>query len=109
MSPTAQRARHACSSSAERGRGNDPATPPDIRSVKYALFDSKYSIVAKDGFPFAQYRDTGNLGSKGSCVIPVDLKANVVEAHNFLFDTEEYEISEEVKSYSQKISADTGR
>ena len=25
------------------------------------------------------------------------------------FDTEEYEISEEVKSYSQKISADTGR
>ena len=70
---------------------------------------NKYSIVAKDGFPFAQYRTTGNLGSKGSCVIPVDLKANVVEAHNFLFDTEEYEISEEVKSYSQKISADTGR
>ena len=70
---------------------------------------NKYSIVAKDGFPFAQYRDTGNLGSKGSCVIPVDLKANVVELHNFLFESEEYVISEEVKSYSQKISADTGR
>ena len=70
---------------------------------------NKYSIVAKDGFPFAQYRTTGNLGSKGSCVIPVDLKANVVELHNFLFSSEEYEISEEVKSYSQKISADTGR
>ena len=70
---------------------------------------NKYSIVAKDGFPFAQYRDTGNLGSKGSCVIPVDLKANVIELHNFLFESEEYVISEEVKSYSDKISADTGR
>ena len=70
---------------------------------------NKYNIVAKDGFPFEQYRTTGNLGSKGSCVIPVDLKANVIEAHKFLFDTEEYEISEEVRTYSQKISADTGR
>ena len=70
---------------------------------------TKYNIVAKDGFPFTQYRATGNLGSKGSCVIPVDLKANVVELHRFLFDAEDYEISSEVQSYSQKISADTGR
>ena len=70
---------------------------------------TKYNIVAKDGFPFAQYRTTGNLGSKGSCVIPVDLKSNVVELHKFLFDAQDYEISSEVQSYSQKISADTGR
>ena len=70
---------------------------------------SKYNIVAKDGFPFAEYRATGNLGSKGSCVIPVDLQANVTKLHSFLFESEEYEMSEEVKSYSQKISADTGR
>ena len=70
---------------------------------------NKYNIVAKDGFPFEQHRATGNLGSKGSCVIPVDLKANVVELHNFLFESNEYEISSEVMSYSQKISADTGR
>ena len=70
---------------------------------------SKYTIVAKDGFPFEQYRTTGNLGSKGSCVIPVDLKSNVTELHNFLFESEEYQISEEVEMYSQKISADTGR
>ena len=70
---------------------------------------NKYNIVAKDGFPFEQYRATGNLGSKGSCVIPVDLKSNVIELHNFLFESNEYEISNEVMSYSKKISADTGR
>lgn len=70
---------------------------------------TKYNIVAKDGFPFAEYRATGNLGSKGSCVIPADLKANVEKLHSFLFEAEEYQISDEVQSYSQKISADTGR
>jgi hypothetical protein len=69
---------------------------------------SSYNIVATDGFPFAEYRTTGNLGKKGSCVIPVDLATNVVELHKFLFENEEYEISSEVQSYSQKISADTG-
>ena len=69
----------------------------------------KYNIVAKDGFPFEEYRATGNLGSKGSCVIPVDLKANVAKLHDFLFESEEYVMSEQVQEYSQKISADTGR
>ena len=59
---------------------------------------TQYNIVAKDGFPFAQYRTTGNLGKKGSCVIPVDLATNVVELHKFLFESEEYQISEEVPS-----------
>ena len=86
------------------------STSLDVEEMVGVLGEvNKYNIVAKDGFPFAQYRTTGNLGSKGSCVIPVDLKANVIEAHKFLFEAEEYEISEEVKSYSQKISADTGR
>ena len=70
---------------------------------------TKYNIVDKDGFPFEQYRTTGNLGSKGSCVIPVDLATNVVELHKFLFESDEYQISEEVKTYSQKVSEDTGR
>lgn len=70
---------------------------------------SKYNITGKDGFPFEEYRTTDTLGGKGSCVIPVDLKANVIKLHEFLFDTEEYQLSNEVQSYSQKISADTGR
>ena len=70
---------------------------------------NNYNIVAKDGFPFEEYRSTGNLGSKGSCVIPVDLKANVTKLHSFLFESEEYVMSEEVQEYSQRISTDTGR
>ena len=81
----------------------------DCTSILISFTVNKYNIVAKDGFPFEQYRATGNLGSKGSCVIPVDLKSNVIELHNFLFESDEYEISNEVLSYSKKISADTGR
>ena len=86
------------------------STSLDVEDMVSVLGEAtKYNIVGKDGFPFEQYRTTGNLGKKGSCVIPVDLKTNVVELHKFLFDSEEYEISSEVQSYSQKISADTGR
>ncbi len=70
----------------------------------------KYEIVAKDGFPFEEYRATGNLGGNvGSSVIPVDLAANVVKLHEFLFGSTDYMLSDEVQGYSQKISADTGR
>ena len=86
------------------------STSLDVEDMISVLGEAtKYNIVAKDGFPFEQYRTTGNLGKKGSCVIPVDLKTNVMELHKFLFESEEYEISSEVQSYSQKISADTGR
>lgn len=71
---------------------------------------SQYNIVGKDGFPFEEYRTTGNLGGNvGSSVIPVDLNANVVKLHEFLFGTPDYQLSEEVQKYSAKISADTGR
>ena len=68
----------------------------------------KYNIVASDGFPFESNRDTGRVGSKGSCVIPVNLEENVVLLHEFLFDDEEYTPSEMVKNCSNKVSSDTG-
>ncbi len=67
-----------------------------------------YKIVASDGFPFEQYRTTGNVG-KASCVIPTDLKTNVSELHKFLFGIENYEPSSSVNEYSQRVSQDTGR
>ena len=70
---------------------------------------TKYSIVASDGFPFETNRDTGTVGSKGSCVIPVDLETNVIMLQEFLFDNKNYEPSEQVKTYSQKVKSDTGR
>ena len=86
------------------------STSLDIDEVASVLTDiTKYNIVAKDGFPFEDGRTTGNVGSKGSCVIPVTLASNVTKLQKFLFESEEYEISAEVQSYSQKISTDTGR
>ena len=120
----AQRQRDVLSAIVEKAKEASPATlnkildkvlpyvstSLDVEEMVGVLGEvNKYSIVAKDGFPFAQYRSTGNLGSKGSCVIPVDLKTNVAELHNFLFNEADYVISDEVRSYSEKISADTGR
>lgn len=67
-----------------------------------------YNIVASDGFPFESNRATGKVGSKGSCVIPNNLEQNVVMLQEFLFDNKDYEPSNQVKSYSQKVSSDTG-
>jgi LCP family protein required for cell wall assembly len=42
---------------------------------------SNYRIVDEGGFPEETMRDTGNIGAKGSCVIPVNLESNVVWLH----------------------------
>ena len=68
-----------------------------------------YSIVASDGFPFEDMRATGTVGRKGSCVMPVDLEANVVKLHKFLFNVDNCEPSDSVKEYSKKIHQDTGK
>lgn len=68
---------------------------------------TNYRIVEEDGFPRADMRDAGNIGAKGSCVIPVDLEANVIWLHKFLFDDEDYEVTENVKEYSRQIEAET--
>ena len=51
----------------------------------------------------------GTVGSKGSCVIPVNLEQNVSLLHNFLFDDAAYQVSAQVQQYSNKVSSDTGR
>lgn len=68
---------------------------------------SKYQIVDQGGFPEASMRTTGNIGSKGSSVIPVNLEENVLWLHEFLFDKTDYTVSEKVKEYSAKIEAET--
>lgn len=86
------------------------STSLDVDEMLQVLGEiTQYNIVGKDGFPFEENRATGTVGGKGSCVIPVDLKANVVKLHEFLFDTPNYQLSEEVQQYSAKISTDTGK
>lgn len=67
---------------------------------------SKYQIVDQTGMPFEEVRKSGRMGKKGSCIVPMDLTQNVRMLHEFLFDESDYEPSDQVKQYSQKIQSD---
>ena len=77
----------------------------EITSLLGSITD--YTITESDGFPFEDYRTTGTIGKKGSCVIPNDLETNVVELHKFLFDDDSYTPSDAVVEYSAKVKSDT--
>lgn len=80
----------------------------DITEMASILSDvANYQIVAQDGMPFEGLRGSGTIGKKGSCIVPLDLEANVRQLHKFFFDVEDYEPSDQVKQYSQKIKSDT--
>lgn len=66
-----------------------------------------YRIAEEAGFPEESMRTVTNVGSKGSSVIPLNLEDNVVWLHQFLFEDENYEVTDSVKEYSQKIISDT--
>lgn len=66
-----------------------------------------YKVTVSDGFPFADRRNGGTIGAKGSCVVPTSLADNVVKLHELLYNEENYEVSENVKKFSEIIKADT--
>lgn len=68
---------------------------------------TEYTIVDEGGFPTAGQITTGTIGSAGSCVIPLNLETNVQWLHGFLFNEENYEVSPEIKEYSQRIYNET--
>ena len=68
---------------------------------------TEYKIVDEAGFPDETMRGGGNIGSKGSCVVPLSLYDNVIWLHKFLFDEDDYVPSSAVKEYSDKILSDT--
>lgn len=118
----AERQREVLMAVAEKAKKASPATlnkiANDVFSEVYTSLDiteilelltevSKYEIVAQAGFPEDNMRATGTIGSKGSCVVPVDLEQNVVWLHKFLFDNNDYEASSQVKEYSAKVKSDT--
>lgn len=67
---------------------------------------TKYKIVEENGFPQPDLRGNANMGAKGACIIPTDLESNVVWLHHFLFDDEDYTVTDTVRECSQKISSD---
>ena len=89
---------------------DDIYTSLDSRDILDLLGNiANYRIVAEDGLPQASLRGNANMGAKGACVIPTDLEANVVWLHQFLFDDEDYTVTDSVREYSQKITADTSK
>lgn len=68
---------------------------------------NNYQIVDEGGFPTDSMRTTGTIGSSGSCVVPLDLESGVVWLHQFLFDDQEYQVTAEVKKYSDEIKSRT--
>ena len=83
-------------------------TSLDISEILELLGDiAKYEIVDENGFPEESNRATGTIGSKGSCVVPVDLEDNVVWLHEFLFGEENYQVSAAVQECSKRIKVDT--
>lgn len=70
---------------------------------------ANYQIVDQGGFPEESMRTVANIGAKGSSVIPMDLESNVVWLHQFLFEDENYTVTDNVRTYGQKIKADTAQ
>ncbi|MCR5720063.1 MAG: LCP family protein [Lachnospiraceae bacterium] len=68
---------------------------------------TKYKVVAEDGMPQESMRTTGNIGAKGSCVVPLSLESNVEWMHKFFFDDDNYAVSDTVKNYGKQIASDT--
>ncbi|MCR5304759.1 MAG: LCP family protein [Lachnospiraceae bacterium] len=69
----------------------------------------QYSMAESSGLPYEEYRTAGNLGSYGSCIVPVTLSQNVVELHGSLFGEEDYRVSSEVSLISSEIEEKTDR
>lgn len=67
---------------------------------------SKYSITDTAGFPRDEHIGDKSFGTKGRCVVPTDLEADVKWLHEFLFNDSDYEPSETVKECSRQIQAD---
>lgn len=66
-----------------------------------------YQVTESDGFPFEGGRAGANVGSKGSCVIPVDLEENVRQLHQTLYPEAAYEPSARVLEINGEIRRQT--
>ncbi len=107
----------------DASKDKDPATLTnvftDVMNYTYTSIDEKtflnmilkiadYRVVRTGGFPSMELMGGANLPAKGDCVIPTSLEANVVELHRFLFGDEHYQVSDNVRNFSETIAIDTG-
>lgn len=84
-------------------------TSLDVNEILSVLGSaSGYRVTESDGFPFEGGRAGANVGSKGSCVIPVDLEKNVRQLHRALYPEERYTPSGRVREIGEEIKEQTG-
>lgn len=65
-----------------------------------------YRIVDEGAFPGVNGRVSVSMGAKGSCEVPENLVSSVAWLHEFLFNDEQYEVSDTVKEISNQILKD---
>ena len=75
---------------------------------------SSYNVMHEDvsqmnnGFPQQDLRTSGEISAAlGDCVVPRTLTENVIWLHHFLFEDDDYSVSQQVQNISDKIAADT--
>ena len=84
-------------------------TSLDVNEILSVLGSvASYRMTTSDGFPFEGGRAGANVGSKGSCVIPVDLEENVRQIHEMLYPGVSYAPSGQVQEISEEIKGQTG-
>ena len=77
------------------------------RIISLAKAVLSYEITDQTGFPFEHYDDEGDLTGL-NCVVPVTLETNVIELHQFITGTDNYQPSMTVQEYSAYIENETG-
>lgn len=125
----ASRQREVIMAIEEQAKSTDPATLVkvfnDVLDDVYTSIDSdtmlqligniaNYRIVDEGGFPEESMRTVATIDKNdssknkpGSSVIPLDLESNVVWLHQFLFNDQDYQVTDSVREYSEKIKYDT--
>lgn len=66
-----------------------------------------FKIVDESGFPRDGQFTTGNIGASGNCIVTLDLEKSVVWLHQFLFDDEDYQVTEGVRDRAEMIKSRT--
>lgn len=67
---------------------------------------TEYVIVGDVGFPFANEYISEQIHMVNS-IIPTTLEENIVILYEWLYETEEYEVSDKIIEYSNQINLDT--
>lgn len=68
-----------------------------------------YRIAEEGEFPGRNEREPVNMGAKGICEVPLDLEQSVIDLHKFLFDDDNYQVSDTVKEIRDQIESDASK